>query len=296
MLNESTEEITRSMSNLSVDKPNTEATQPELEPEELTKRLSTLSVSGRETITRVNLDLSKVTPQHPSWRHDQQLLHQISINPQIRTQTEINGIKLIDLLPEDEGYKLVDSLFRKSQQTETDSLSKVRLSDFKIKKVKLIDNPQFVDLFVNGAFAQSQRRDDIAREVFTFTIDEKEHNAGVRKKVRKIFEKQTEEYSTDKCSFLPVWHGTKSEVLDKILKTGFANLAKTDVGYYGKGIYGSTNVEYVKRVYSGGYNQGVLLLNWVAINEIYPVVGIKDIDLLIELLEMVLMKKASSFN
>jgi hypothetical protein len=38
-------------------------------------------------------------------------------------------------------------------------------------------------------------------------------------------------------SLLPLWHGTSPSVLESILTTGFANLATTDVGFFGKGLY-----------------------------------------------------------
>ena len=51
---------------------------------------------------------------------------------------------------------------------------------------------------------------------------------------------------------LPVWHGTKPEILPSLFKTGFASLALVDAGYFGKGIYGAYEAEYSHRVYSKG--------------------------------------------
>ena len=68
---------------------------------------------------------------------------------------------------------------------------------------------------------------------------------------------------------LPVWHGTHPDALDTILKTGYANLAETDSGYFGKGLYGAIEAEYSQRVYS----KGALLVNWVAFYLAYPVIG-----------------------
>jgi len=67
---------------------------------------------------------------------------------------------------------------------------------------------------------------------------------------------------------LPVWHGTKPSVLDSIFKTGYANLATTDVGFFGKGIYGSYEAKYAYQVYC----QGSLLINWVSYYSAYPVI------------------------
>jgi hypothetical protein len=56
---------------------------------------------------------------------------------------------------------------------------------------------------------------------------------------------------------LPLWHDTKSEILDSLFKAGYASLATTDSGFYGKGLYGAYEAEYSYRVYS----QGALILN-----------------------------------
>lgn len=67
---------------------------------------------------------------------------------------------------------------------------------------------------------------------------------------------------------LPLWHGTKADILDSIFRTGFANLATTDAGFFGKGIYSAHEAEYSHRVYS----HGALILNWVSFYSAYPVV------------------------
>jgi len=67
---------------------------------------------------------------------------------------------------------------------------------------------------------------------------------------------------------MPLWHGTKPEVLESLFRTGYANLATTDSGFFGKGIYSAHEAEYSYRVYS----QGALILNWVAAYSAYPVI------------------------
>jgi hypothetical protein len=215
----------------------------------------------------------KLPPQHESWEADQEILK----NHGTRGVVYEGKFKLIELSVEDAGYKLVDELFKKSQQNVGPRLSKTSLKDFKISKVKLIDNPNFYNSFEEEAFLLSQRR---GKEAFIPDLNAVTNKEWRQKILKEFEEKTTKKYSNEKCYFLPVWHGTKKEVLESVLATGFANLAKTDIGYYGKGIYGSTNAEYVKRVYSGGYHKGILLLNWVAINSAYPVVSMEDIDLL----------------
>lgn len=234
------------------------------------------SQTSLETGGKRNSIIEKVAPHHPSWDADEQILDQPG-ERQVETIDE--KVFLIKLLPEDEGYKLVKSLFQGSQEA-AEKQGLTNFSQFKISSVKLIKNFEYDKLFVIGAHALSQRRSEIARAAFSRKKDEQDENAYLREKVLEIFKEKTKDYSTEQCYFLPVWHGTREEVLKSIFKTGFANLANTDLGYYGKGIYGSTNAEYVKRVYSGGYHKGVLLLNWVAINSPFPVASKRDIDLL----------------
>lgn len=67
---------------------------------------------------------------------------------------------------------------------------------------------------------------------------------------------------------MPAWHGTNPEILDSLFRTGYANLATTDSGFFGKGIYSAHEAEYSYRVYS----QGALVLNWIAAYSAYPVI------------------------
>jgi len=71
-----------------------------------------------------------------------------------------------------------------------------------------------------------------------------------------------------------VWHGTNDAVLPSILNGSFANLASTDDGFYGKGIYGTPDAEYAWRVYAK--RGGVLLLCCFSFYSAYPVVGRQD--------------------
>jgi hypothetical protein len=68
--------------------------------------------------------------------------------------------------------------------------------------------------------------------------------------------------------FLPLWHGTKPQILESIFRTGYANLATTDDGYFGRGVYSAYEAEYAYRVYS----QGALIMNWVSMYSAYPTI------------------------
>ena len=67
---------------------------------------------------------------------------------------------------------------------------------------------------------------------------------------------------------LPLWHGTRPEILDSIFRAGYANLATTDSGYFGKGFYSAYEARYSYSVYA----KGALILNWVAVFSAYPVI------------------------
>jgi hypothetical protein len=49
----------------------------------------------------------------------------------------------------------------------------------------------------------------------------------------------------------------------------YANLASTDAGFFGKGLYSAHEAAYAHRVYS----KGALIVNWVAIGSAYPVMA-----------------------
>ena len=70
-------------------------------------------------------------------------------------------------------------------------------------------------------------------------------------------------------SLVPAWHGSRPDRVQSILKTGYANLATTDSGFFGKGIYSALEPQYSYEVYS---KQGCLVMNWVSLYSGYPVV------------------------
>lgn len=70
-------------------------------------------------------------------------------------------------------------------------------------------------------------------------------------------------------TLLPLWHGTSGAKVGSVAGTGFANLATTDGGFFGKGIYGTLEPEYAYRVYAKG---GPLILFWSAFFSAFPLV------------------------
>jgi serine/threonine protein kinase/TPR repeat protein len=80
-------------------------------------------------------------------------------------------------------------------------------------------------------------------------------------------------------NIVPLWHGTKRAILDSLFRAGYASLASTDSGFFGKGLYGAHEAEYSYRVYGPGNThhyktpeEGTLILNWVACYSAYPVI------------------------
>ncbi len=67
------------------------------------------------------------------------------------------------------------------------------------------------------------------------------------------------------------WHGTDPKVIPSICSTGFANLAKTDAGWYGKGLYAALEASYSFDTYTDRSGQG-LLLGWGVSFSAYPVI------------------------
>lgn len=63
-------------------------------------------------------------------------------------------------------------------------------------------------------------------------------------------------------------------VFASVCKTGYANLATTDSGFFGKGIYNTHEAAYAYRCYAtlNGLRAGVLLMNWVSSYSVYPVI------------------------
>jgi serine/threonine protein kinase len=64
------------------------------------------------------------------------------------------------------------------------------------------------------------------------------------------------------------FHGTSPAVAASILESGYANLATTDEGFFGKGYYFTPDAEYANRV----YGKGCLIYNYIATYSVLPVI------------------------
>ena len=71
-----------------------------------------------------------------------------------------------------------------------------------------------------------------------------------------------------------MWHGTKKSLVDSILQTSFANLATTDAGFFGKGLYFTPQPAYAFDVYcdpTAPDGRKDLFLNKICFYSAYPV-------------------------
>jgi WD40 repeat protein/serine/threonine protein kinase len=137
---------------------------------------------------------------------------------------------------------------------------------YDIRSVQIIYNPT-----LNRSFSlRLKLLQEQSAAAFTPRWEE-ENNPELRDKINTLFETMTKGYTDPDfpdLKLLPVWHGTRTDILPSLFNTGFVNLASTDAGYFGKGIYGSYEADYAYQVYF----RGALLMNWAACRSAYPVI------------------------
>ena len=136
-----------------------------------------------------------------------------------------------------------------------------------IKKVEIIYNPVMNRSFALRMHLLQERKDNNA---FSSKWPN-ENNAVWRQRVNTLYKKMAYPYVDSNypdVKLLPLWHGSKPEILDSLFRTGYASLASTDPGFFGKGIYSTHEAEYANRV----YGKGALIVNWVASFSAYPTI------------------------
>jgi len=69
------------------------------------------------------------------------------------------------------------------------------------------------------------------------------------------------------CVILPTVHGTSQQLAENICETGFHALVTQDNGWFGKGIYFTTNTCVVPEIID------CIIISHVLTGEIYPVIG-----------------------
>lgn len=142
---------------------------------------------------------------------------------------------------------------------------------YDIKSIEIIYNPTMESAFENG-LKMLQARHQNPAFVPRFLQEGSEEERLWRKEINQLWEKMSAPHKDPDCpevKLLPLWHGTRAEILPSIFKAGFANLATTDSGYFGKGLYSTHEAEYAH----GCYFKGAMLLNWVSSFSARPVIA-----------------------
>ena len=183
--------------------------------------------------------------------------------------------ELPSLEEENKDYVIV-AASHKDKQKVTDFYQHHPVAGYEVASVEVIYNPD-----LNRQFAIQmkllQQRDK--NKVFAPKWGEEMEDAHLktwRKKVHTLFEEMAKPYVDEDypaVKLVPMWHGTRDSILDSLFRTGYANLAKTDPGFYGKGVYSAYEADYSYRV----YGKGALIMNWCAVFSAYPVIG-DDMD------------------
>eukprot|EP00727_Mastigamoeba_balamuthi_P013651 m51a1_g8909 hypothetical protein (390) ;mRNA; f:767989-772443 len=138
---------------------------------------------------------------------------------------------------------------------------------FDLARVEIIYSPHLEQAFENRV-AQLQAR--VGNPAFAPGY-EAEGNRATRAAVReRLMEmaRRTPEAAYPNVKVVAMWHGTRAEALESVFRAGFASLATTDEGFFGKGVYSAYEARYASEVYS----RGALLVNWVSLFSAFPVV------------------------
>lgn len=142
---------------------------------------------------------------------------------------------------------------------------------YEVTKVEVIYNPNLNNIFGNRLQLLQHRYENTAFDAKFEEENESEDRKKWRAEVSNLWKLMSTKYvdsNYPQVKLLPLWHGTNLKILDSIFKTGYANLAKTDDGYFGKGLYSAYEAEYSWRCYS----KGALIMNWVSMYSAYPVI------------------------
>lgn len=141
---------------------------------------------------------------------------------------------------------------------------------YAIAKVEVIYNLTLTQAFESKIQTLEQRHGNAAFDARWKEESKDKHIKVLRERVDYVLKSEVNKYAVANrhVKILPMFHGTNSKHFDSIFRTGFDNLATTDVGYFGKGIYNTSYAKYAWQVYStGGF-----IFNWVAFYSAFPVI------------------------
>jgi len=176
------------------------------------------------------------------------------------------------LLNPGEVFKVVDASAKDTQKV-VDLYQVHPVPGYEVGAVRVVYNPNFNRNFQGKLHNLQQRHDNKA---FASSW-QNENEPQWREQTHQQLEQWAAPYQDSdypNVKIVPVWHGTSTEYLDSIFRTGFANLAKVDSGFYGKGIYGAHEAVYSYQEYAVKYygQNAVLLVNFMATYSAYPVI------------------------
>ena len=175
-----------------------------------------------------------------------------------------------------EGYWLIPARDHDMRKV-VESYQRCPVPGMEVGRVTIIFNPVLNKSFADGHELLERRAGNPAFAP-KWSSEGDSAITGWRAKVMQRFTAMTGPYQDPvfpHVKIIPVWHGTKAAIVASIAKTGFANLATTDAGFFGKGLYSSYEAEYAYRAYGPGQlgAGGALMINWIACYSPYPVVG-----------------------
>lgn len=176
----------------------------------------------------------------------------------------------IPAVPTTQEYVLLDAAAQDKQKVAT-FYQYHPMAGYDLKSVRIIYNPNMNRMFVGELRLLQARHQNPAFEPKWFQVGEPADKKAQRRTHNDLLTRITTPHTDSdfpNVKLLPLWHGTRPELLDSVFKTGFANLATTDTGFFGKGSYSTYDAEYAYRVYS----KGALLLNWMCWYSAYPVI------------------------
>lgn len=161
--------------------------------------------------------------------------------------------------------------------------------NFQITRIFAIENDNLKIAFENK-FIQTQRRIETEPHLFKKQTWKSANRSDWREwLIESQFESYTQQFFSNintnfGIKIIPVFHAVKNEQIAwNICETGFANLSLLDSGFYGRGIYFTSNLEYAQLYANDNMNKNstkknklndefIVILSFILIGNVYPVI------------------------
>lgn len=147
--------------------------------------------------------------------------------------------------------------------------------DFVLSRITALYNHTLLSNFIGAKKIMDQRLAN-SPGIFASTgwrhMEETDAQKQQREWVYQRYQTVVKQYSWNsdaKVPLIPALHGTDIGIAQKIAETGFAALSSIDAGFYGKGIYFTTQAMYSLPYISG--QSPVIIVSWIIPGNIYPV-------------------------